>query len=65
MTPADLMAEALELARTSKVYDAPLPGGRWCSECGITTNHTTAEHERDEIKPDEEPLDDPDDDQHC
>ena len=25
--------------------DADLPGGQWCAECGISTNHTTAMHE--------------------
>jgi hypothetical protein len=54
MTPADLLAEALKIALSSKVYDAPLPGGMWCEECRITGNHRTEQHERDQAElPDE------------
>lgn len=48
--------DALEFAL--KVVDGHLPGGMWCPECQILTNHRG--HPEDEVKPDEEPLDDPD-----
>lgn len=41
MSEAEMVAKALGL-----VYDAMhLPGGIWCQECFIFTNHSTDEHE--------------------
>lgn len=56
MNVYDALNEALRIIATSKVYDGDLPGGKWCEECGIRTNH----RDHGDVKPDEEPLDDPD-----